>query len=752
MGVPSGGSLGAAQGSITINVSQLATAQAAVRTAAQGINQAMAQISPQAQRAQSSITQLSSALQQLGSVFGVTFGAAGVAQLARFVGEIDAVATAYRRQSIAAVNLAGGQQQLNDLMITYQRATGGVLDQATALTNVTQLMAVGFADSSEELDRFARAIRGISIAMGRPQEFVTQNLILESFSQRGMRLDQLGLDYEKVRRAADQLAASDRNLTAQQAYQNAILDQAIERYGALAASVEGQTTGLELLARAWKEARREMGEAISPVTNLFGTLAATAVILEVGKLRAWAGAINDVIDAWKELLRTLGIAPAATTQTGTPATPTAAAPSLTQDQTDTIRDWWMETREIERQANRDRLEATRQYEQQRTDTIRQYEKTIAREAEDFALARARSQEDYALNLQRTWRDIAQREQRQRIELERNIAEARSDASERASERQVALEEQLAEARTVSRERTAEMEAEFNKRRERALRDHQEDLMDAAANLDANAVYRQQRDFARRQRDEQEDFAERIGKERSNEEKRLAELGKAHAKQTADEQKALEKRIRQAEEAYTRQLEDGRAADSQRLEDMAADFALRQQREDEDRANRLERLRQDHDEQLAEQARQHLARIVQINEQEAEEIRLANEAFDEQMAALDVFHAGYLERQQAFQTRSLVAYQEYLNAQAAELARRVATQGPQPINPYVAPGQFPRLTTPAYTPPQRSPTGEGYLYAPLYPGNGSSVSNSNTFNIYQQPGQSARDLADEIAVILEGMNP
>jgi hypothetical protein len=128
--------------------------------------------------------------------------------------------------------------------------------------------------------------------------------------------------------------------------------------------------------------------------------------------------------------------------------------------------------------------------------------------------------------------------------------------------------------------------------------------------------------------------------------------------------------------------------------------------------------------LAELARQHLDNIVRINREEAEETRIANEAFDERMAALGIYHAGVEEAQQAHQTRSLLRYQQYLDAQEAELARRFAVQGPQPLNPSIAPGGIPSLNPgglvgglpSGYTPPPAPNTGTPSISSSVSLGN------------------------------------
>lgn len=705
MGVPSGGgtNLGTATGRIVINTDSVRAAQQQVEQASRAMSTALGAI-------------------------GIAGGVAGVAQVVRFGVEVTKLATAYERQEVAALSLAGSQEKLNSLLAAYQSATGGAVDNAQALADVTRLQAIGFADSAAELDNFARAARGISIATGQSQDYIISQLQLAIANQSTMRLDQLGLGVQEVKQRIDELKTANSSLTTEMAYQQAVLGLAEDKVGDLTKSAAGQASEVEKLEIAWKNLRLELGRTVErPANSVAGVLAKVvdALASEVGRA--------ERVMAEYEANWGIGVSPPwlASIQAAQRTDRSEANPEVDR----AIADWHRGTLEIERQAANDRLQATRQFEQQRTSTIRQYEQTIAREAEDFARSRLRSEQDYAISLSRMHRDIAQREARQLADLERTISDARTDAAERASDRQIALDERIAETRAQSNERIAEMEADFARRRVRAQRDHADRLRDAAANLDAVAVREAQRDFRNRQRDAQEDFNERIGKERANEAKRLEELNKAHAKQTADEAKALQRRIDQANAAYRRQLEDARAADAQRIEDMAADFALRQQRENEDRATRLERLAEDHQAQLEEQVRAHEERMIQIADHEREELKEHNRAFDEQMASLNKYHAGYKEKEDAHYARSLAAYQQYLNAQEAELARRTAVQGPL-ASPWAGPvfgGGVPTVV-------------------PSSVNNSRAVSITAPIQVFAATGQSPHDIAGavrrEIADLLE----
>jgi hypothetical protein len=191
----------------------------------------------------------------------------------------DELSNAYLRQNLAGKTLAGTQEELNELLEVYDKATGEALSKSKQMAGVVRLQAVGFADSKQELEQFAKAIRGISLSIGEPADYVTQNLILELFSQRGQRLDQLGLQYDDVRRRQEELMESDRTMTKQQAYQQAVLDQALDRYGLLAESTEGQASGVEQMAAAWSD----FGLALSLVIKgpLDGLIERLAQVLDL---------------------------------------------------------------------------------------------------------------------------------------------------------------------------------------------------------------------------------------------------------------------------------------------------------------------------------------------------------------------------------------------------------------------------------------------------------------------------------------
>jgi len=195
MASPGGLSSGTVRGTVEMDISQLIAAANHARQLGQAFERALNGVNAPAQRAQNSINSLGQDMLRLAGIAG---GVAFARQFAQFAIQADATATAYRRQSIAAVELAGSQGKLNDLLDEYAAVTGNQIDKAQSLADVTKLQAIGFADTTAELNEFVSSARGASLALGKSQEYIIGQLQLAIANQSKLRLDQIGLGVEEV--------------------------------------------------------------------------------------------------------------------------------------------------------------------------------------------------------------------------------------------------------------------------------------------------------------------------------------------------------------------------------------------------------------------------------------------------------------------------------------------------------------------------------------------------------------------------
>lgn len=588
-GGAAGTMMGIAHGYIEISTTQPEQVPAKMRAVAQGINQAMGSVGVGTKKAEAGISSVTSAAMGLAGALGISFGAAGVVQLARFAIATDELATSYARQSVAARSLAGSQAELNKLLEAYDVASGGAIDKATALANVTRLQAIGFADTAEELDQFVRAVRGISIATGQTQEYVSQQLTLAIANQSEMRLDQVGIGVSELKQKVAELRSENSGLTKEMAYQQAVLSIAEDKFGALANSSEAAVTGIEAVTREWKDLRLEIGQEFHPGVNNLGKW--TADFIEWIRLRR-----EEIPGEAERFAEAAGMDPkmrsatiGSRTNIGRVTPLSMANEPFVEGVNEAKLDWAKGINELNEQMYDDINEQERNYGDQRADTVRDYQQGIVREAQDFATSRLRQEQDMLRSIADLHEDAARREIRAAEDLARTIGDAQEDSAER-----------IVDARSDTNERLAELEEDYQRNREKAARDHRDKLLDAAGRLDAKAVADAQRDFARSRKDAEEAHNDQRD-----------DLKKQLDKRTAEERENLAERIDDANEAHARQLADARAADAERLADMKADHELRQQREDEDRAIRLARMAEDHAEQLAEMAEANSERLAQI---------------------------------------------------------------------------------------------------------------------------------------------
>lgn len=708
--------LGVARGRLEVDYSQLAEARAAVQAFATGATTALTGINSSTATATQGLTGLASAARSFAGAFGISLGAAGIVQLGKMAVASDQLVVAYNRQRVAAEGLAGSQTKLNALLEVYGNATGGILDNATELANVTQLMSVGFADSTAELFKFATAIRGISIATGRTSDTITQNLILELFSQRGQRLDQLGLEYDKVRAKSDELQRADSSLTKEMAYQQAVLSEAQRKFGALADSSEGAISGLEALAKAWSNLRLELAQEMHPGLDEF--FKETAAGLEwIQQHRANGGEAENLYRGMGLTVAPYGQAArdAGRHSGGSGGGASGIDPQL-GDRQQAIYAWEAKRADIARQSIQDINDEETSFGRQRADTIANYNKDIARGAEDFARQRAQAEQnlqdsiadvqadgarrqvqmaqDLARTIANAQRDSADRLADLQENLDRTISERRADSADRVDEMEEDRDKSIAEKKADSAKRLIEIEQDYNEQRIRAEAQYHLDRTNAAMHLDArtlfelDAQHKLESEQALSAKDKQitdekskldeaiqkvnDSYAERLADEAAALAKSIKQANDAHSRQVADEKEALQKRINNANEAYGIQLADGIAADNQRIQDLKDAFDKEKTQADTEYGLRLTRQKTDFDDQLRQQDDAHKLRITQIETHAGLERDALDAEFIKEMDALGLHNAAWLAAQKQQQEDALELFDTFWKAFAERFG---ATVGP-----------------------------------------------------------------------------
>lgn len=207
------------------------------------------------------------------SIENLIFGSAQYALAGRFyqffsqlpenIMKIDEMATANRRAAAAFATLAGGADKAKGLVDAYVRGSGNVATQADAMTEGMRLYDLGLGRTSQQMQKFTTVSRGMAQATGRDVGYIQEQFSLAMANQSLLRFDQLGLSIERHKEIMGDLQKQYPEMTREVAFQNAMLQQATEKFYNLATAQEALATTSEIASRQIKDNWAFVGEVIS---------------------------------------------------------------------------------------------------------------------------------------------------------------------------------------------------------------------------------------------------------------------------------------------------------------------------------------------------------------------------------------------------------------------------------------------------------------------------------------------------------
>lgn len=643
------GNLGTARGEIEIGTSQLAGVEQRTRTVGQNVRRNLEQVGDGARKAEQDLKRmgspsiiqgfdrLGSAIQDVSGLFAIQLARGALTALINLTDlRNEAI-----RTGIAFEILAGNADVAEARIRAVVDASADTVTTMEAQAIATQAASLNLATTSEELIRLTRAARAVTIVSPVINDMTSaiSELGLASANLSFQRLDQLGLTVSEVKARMAELEQETEGLDESQIFLQASVELLNEKYADLIDREELAGSGMDRLRTASREYRIELAQQTGWLDALAGLMARRAndvrtfreaiellqrehlklspaqrdVIEELEHLqretfgfqlagRETADIVEELIDLFFQLAEAERAAAEAEPEME------RGGRRLFRERPGVVESLQRRRREAREQAQAiadideefrdDQRDAIEEFERDRVRTIRDHERDIARDAEDFARDRQRNAE----------------------ELNRQIADIRQEQHE-----------QEVEAREGLNERIAEIQERFSRDLARAERDHRDNLLDAAARLDARAVAEEQSRF-RRQR---EDLVE-----------------------SRDDQVEAER------EAHQDRLQLERESAEERIADLRESLAERQRIEDEDRAIRLRRQQEDFQRQLQEDAASHGRRLQELRE----------------------FHDEALAEQREFQEESLRQWRE-ARGKIPSLVPQTGGSGAQPILPRPTPERF-----------------------------------------------------------------
>lgn len=151
------------------------------------------------------------------------------------------------------------------MMDKLKSATSGMVSEQNLLTASNKFVSMGLAGSAEEAAKLAEMSTQLGMAMGGSATDSMENFALMLANQSILRLDSFGISSGVVRERIDELTASNANLTSEQAFMQAVMEQgavAMERVGNQ--SETAAASGAKFQAML-SDLQIEIGEALMPV-------------------------------------------------------------------------------------------------------------------------------------------------------------------------------------------------------------------------------------------------------------------------------------------------------------------------------------------------------------------------------------------------------------------------------------------------------------------------------------------------------
>lgn len=234
----------------------------------------------------------------LGKTAGIVGGALGVAggAVVKFAGDLATSAAPAEAVTNTFKNLAASiGEEAAPMLEELRQATRGMVADTDLMQATNKFMSMGLADSSEEAAKLAEMATQLGSAMGMDATASMEDFAQMLANQAIPRLDNFGISSGQVRTRIDELMAADQNLTREQAFMQAVMEQ-----GETSMAKIGEQSGTTAASMATVQAQIEnlkisMGTALLPILGELAK-AVTPLIQEIGPVLVdVAGQVGGVI-------------------------------------------------------------------------------------------------------------------------------------------------------------------------------------------------------------------------------------------------------------------------------------------------------------------------------------------------------------------------------------------------------------------------------------------------------------------------
>ena len=166
-------------------------------------------------------------------------------------------------------NLANSIGENADVMITDLRvASRGMLNDADLMQASNKLVAMGLADTSVESSKLVEMSTQLGSAMGMTATDAAEAFALMLANQSIPRLDNFGISSGVVRDRIEELMKADANLTREQAFMNAVMEEGEKTMQKVGEQGTGAAAGMARLQAKVDNLKIEVGTRFLPILEV----------------------------------------------------------------------------------------------------------------------------------------------------------------------------------------------------------------------------------------------------------------------------------------------------------------------------------------------------------------------------------------------------------------------------------------------------------------------------------------------------
>lgn len=206
---------------------------------------------------------LAGGLSGIGSMIGVAGLATAAMQIGRMTVELGNLGQEVQQQRAYFNVWSGGVENATANLAAMREAIGGVMTDSEAMTGANKLLSMGLAKNADELAKLSKMAVMLGGSTRSAAESIDEFSLLLA-NQSVLRLDTFGISGAKVRARIEELMAADANLSREQAFLNAVMEEGTSKVNALEAAGVKATTSAQDLATAWRGLREAIGEGLAP--------------------------------------------------------------------------------------------------------------------------------------------------------------------------------------------------------------------------------------------------------------------------------------------------------------------------------------------------------------------------------------------------------------------------------------------------------------------------------------------------------